>query len=40
MTTKKEWELMGYYTKLFLTLFIVLGAVSGIILLTMGYYAY
>ena len=37
---KNEWDLMVYYTKLFLILFAVLGAVSGIILLTMGYYAY
>ena len=42
MTTKKEWELMTHYTKLFLILFAVLGAVSGIILiiLIVGNYAY
>jgi hypothetical protein len=39
---KKEWGLMVYYTRLFLMLFAVLGAVSGIILilLIMGNYAY
>ena len=39
---KNEWDLMVYYTRLFLTLFIVLGAVSGIILilLIVGNYAY
>tara|TARA_R100000742_G_C4235200_1_gene55939 strand:+ start:537 stop:665 length:129 start_codon:yes stop_codon:yes gene_type:complete len=42
MTNKKEWELMVYYTRLFLMLFTVLGAVSGIllILLIVGNYAY
>ena len=29
----KQWELMTYYTKFFLILFAVLGAVSGIILI-------
>ena len=40
--TKKQWELMVYYTRLFLILFAVLGAVSGIILilLIVGNYAY
>ena len=39
---KNEWDLMVYYTRLFLTLFIVLGAVFGIILilLIVGNYAY
>ena len=42
MTNKKEWELMVYYTRLFLMLFAVLGAISGIILilLIVGNYAY
>jgi hypothetical protein len=42
MTNKKEWELMVYYTRLFLMLFVVLGAVFGIILilLIVGNYAY
>tara|TARA_Y100001963_G_C6462837_1_gene300969 strand:- start:106 stop:234 length:129 start_codon:yes stop_codon:yes gene_type:complete len=37
---KKEWDLMVYYTKLFLMLFAVLGAVSGLIFLIVGYNAY
>ena len=37
---KKEWDLMVYYTKLFLMLFAVLGAVSGLIFLIVGCNAY
>jgi hypothetical protein len=38
--TKKQFDLMKYYTKLFLMLFAVLGAVSGLIFLIVGYNAY
>ena len=40
--SNQNWNLMVYYTRLFLMLFAVLGAVSGIILiiLMVGNYAY
>ena len=35
MTTKKEWELMTHYTKLFLMLLAILGSITGIIKIIM-----